>query len=397
MKLTYIHTKRVCYMAYITSALVNNFAPLLFLTFQRSFGLSINQIGLLVAANFITQMLVDFLGANFIDRAGYRASVIFANILAAAGFWIMALLPGIMSDKFAALIIATVVYAVGSGILEVLISPMLEALPLRSKSSEMSVLHSFYCWGSVIVIALSSLFFSVFGTERWQLLTVLWTVIPLATMVMFCFVPVRALEEDRENGGLRELFSSRILWLFMLLMTASGATELAIAQWASMFAEDGLGVSKTVGDLLGPCMFAVLMGLSRVLYAVFHKHWKLRRFIVICSAGCIGAYFITVFGSNPLVSLAGCALCGFFVGILWPGTLSLAARHTNFKGTAMFGILALSGDIGCTLGPAVVAAGAKLGIFASPIRSGILCASVFPIIMLICMLVTDRRIKKSDI
>lgn len=395
MKFNYNHTKYTCYLAYITSALVNNFAPLLFVTFQKTFSLTIEQIGMLVSANFITQMIVDFLGANFADKIGYRKTIITANLLAITGFCMMAFLPGFMANKLLALLVSTVVYGVGSGLIEVMISPMVEALPLDAKSSAMSMLHSFYCWGSVIVIALSSLFFAVFGTENWRILTVLWTLVPLVTTVMFCFVPIISLSEDGESDGTGKLFSSSLFWLFMVLMTCSGAAELAVAQWASMFAESGLGVSKTVGDLLGPCMFAVLMGVARVLYAVFHDKWRLRYFIAFCSVGCIGSYLLTALSPNPIISLVGCALCGFFVAIVWPGTLSLAAKYTGFKGTTMFGILALGGDVGCTLGPAVVAAGSSLNILSSPIRTGILCAIVFPVLMLFVITMINRKISKK--
>lgn len=396
MKLTYNHTKYTCYLAYITSALVNNFAPLLFVTFQKTFGLSIGQIGILVIANFITQMVVDFLGANFADKIGYRPTIITANFLSAAGFWMLTFLPDLMPNKFLALFICTMVYAIGSGLIEVLISPMIEALPLGSKSSVMSMLHSFYCWGSVIVVGLSTAFFAAFGTENWRTLTILWTAVPLITLALFTFVPIVSLSEDGESDGVLKLIKSPLFILLMILMTCSGASELAIAQWASMFAESGLGVSKTMGDLLGPGMFAVLMGVGRVLYAVFHDRWKLRYFIAFCSVGCIASYAITAFSSNPIVSLAGCALCGFFVAIMWPGTLSLAAKYTGFKGTTMFGILALGGDVGCALGPEVVALGSQLSVLSSPIRTGILCAGVFPIAMLAIIIIINRKIKKAS-
>lgn len=392
MKLTYKHTQYTCYMAYITGALVNNYTPLLFLTFQKTFGISITQLALLVTVNFVTQMAVDFIGANFVDRIGYRISIVAGNTFAALGLLLMAFLPEVMADKLAALTVATFVYAVGSGINEVLISPILEALPIKEKSSAMSMLHSFYCWGCVIVIGLSTLFFHFFTTAKWQLLTCLWTVVPVLTIIMFLFVPIYKLGGEGGKSSVKSLFSMKYFGLFMLLMTCSGASEVAIAQWASMFAEDGLGVSKTVGDLLGPCMFAILMGTARVMYAIFHERWNLIKFMIFCSIGCIASYLVATLPSNPLVSLTGCAMCGFFVAITWPGMLSLASSHYKSGGTAMFGILALSGDIGCFLGPEVVAIGSKLGVFDSPIRTGLLCAVIFPVIMLVSILVLNRKI-----
>lgn len=398
MKLTYKHTQYTCYLAYITGALVNNFAPLLFLTFQKTFGVSLTQLALLITANFITQMIVDFVGANIVDKIGYRISVVSGNVFAALGLLLMAFLPGFMENKLPALLIATVTYAVGSGINEVLISPILEALPIKEKSSAMSMLHSFYCWGCVIVISLSTLFFHFFSTEKWQLLTCIWTIVPVLTVIMFLIVPIYSLEKEGEKSNVKTVFSMKYFWLFMLLMTCSGAAELSIAQWASLFAEEGLGVSKTVGDLLGPCLFAVLMGIGRVAYALFSKKWNLMKFMIFCSVGCILSYLVTTLPSNPFVSLIGCAMCGFFVAISWPGMLSLAASHYKAGGTAMFGILALSGDIGCFLGPEVVALCSKLDFLNSPIKSGILCSAIFPVIMLVSIIILNKKIgrcKKS--
>lgn len=396
MKLNHIHTKYTCYIAYITGALVNNYAPLLFLTFQKSFGISMRQLAFLITTNFLTQMLVDFLGANFVDRIGYRRSVVGANFFAALGMFFMAFLPSVMENKLLALVIATVFYAVGSGLNEVLISPILEALPLKNKSSAMSMLHSFYSWGCVIVISLSTLFFHFFSTARWQILTYLWTIVPILTTLLFLVVPLYDLQAEGEKTSVKSVFAMKHFWLFMLLMTCSGATELGIAQWASMFAEEGLKVSKTVGDLLGPLLFAVLMGFARVLYAVFHEKWNLVKFMIICSFGCIISYLLATLTPSAALSLIGCAMCGFFVAITWPGMISLAASHYKSGGTAMFGILALSGDIGCFLGPEVVALTSELGILSSPISTGIFCATVFPVIMLAAILYLRKKIKVGE-
>ena len=395
MKLTYKHTQYTCYLAYITGALVNNFTPLLFLTFQKTFGISLTQLALLITTNFITQMIVDFLGANLVDRIGYRVSIVAGNLSAALGMLFLAFLPSVMENKLTALFLATVVYAIGSGINEVLISPILEALPIKAKTSAMSMLHSFYCWGCVIVIGLSTLFFHFFSTEKWQVLTCLWTIVPVLTVIMFLVVPIYPLGKDGEKSSVKSLFKMKYFWLFMLLMTCSGASELSIAQWASLFAEEGLKVSKTVGDLLGPCLFAVLMGIGRVMYAVFSKKWDLMKFMIFCGAGCILSYLVTTLFENPFISLIGCAMCGFFVAIAWPGMLSLAAGHYKTGGTAMFGILALSGDIGCFLGPEVVALTSKLALFDSPLKTGIFCSIIFPVIMLVSILILKKKIEKN--
>lgn len=384
MKLTYTHTKYTCYLSYIVSALINNYAPLLFITFQKSFGISTEQIGILVTANFTTQMLVDFLGANFIDKIGYRTSMAAANFLAALGLVFMVVLTEIMSAKYTALIISTVIYAVGSGLLEVLVSPIIQSIPTKSKNSAMSMLHSFYCWGCVIVIGISSLFFRTVGIEFWRILTLLWATVPFIVMIMFLFVPVSTLSDENKNSTVKSMFSSKLFWLFFVLMISSGASEQAISQWASLFSESALKVSKTVGDLLGPCMFAVLMGSARSLYAIFGSKWNLKRLLTMCSVLCIASYLVTALCPNSMISLAGCAICGFAVGIAWPGVLSLASHEIGYAGTAMFGILALGGDIGCFSGPETVALGSSFfSIFGSPIRAGILLAAVFPVIMLI--------------
>lgn len=383
MKFTYTHTKYTCYLAYTTSALINNFPPLLFAAFTRDYGLTLGQLGAMLVINFITQMLLDFLGARFIDKIGYRVSIVTANILAALGFLMMAFLPSVTGAPYASLCVSTVIYAVGSGIIEVLVSPIVEALPLDGKSSQMSLLHSFYCWGSVLVILLSTIFFKIFGLKNRVVLTCLWAILPIVSAILFSVVPIKPLVEDEaDKVGLRKLAAMPNFILYMVLMTSAGAAELAVAQWASLFAESGLGVSKAVGDLLGPCMFAVFMGVSRVLYACFHKKWRLGDFIAVCAGGCVLSYMIITLSPNPLVSLAGCALCGFFVGIMWPGVLSLASANIPGGGTALFGILAFAGDIGCTLGPEVVALTSGFGIFESPLRTGILCAAVFPLITL---------------
>lgn len=395
MKLTYRHTQYTCYLAYITGALVNNFPSLLFVTFQRVFNISLSQLAFLITANFLTQMIVDFLGANLIDRIGYKVSIISGNLFAALGIVFMACLPAVMENKLLALLISTVVYAIGSGINEVLISPIIEALPIKGKSSAMSILHSFYCWGCVIVIGLSTLFFHFFSTDKWQILTMLWAIVPIITVILFSVVPIYPLNKNGEKSSVKSVFKMKYFPLFMLLMTCSGASEVSIAQWASLFAEEGLGVSKTVGDLLGPCLFAVLMGIGRVMYAVISKKFDLIKFMMLCSIGCIISYLVITLSPNPFVSLAGCAMCGFFVAIAWPGMLSLAASHYKSGSAAMFGILALSGDIGCFLGPEVVALTSNLAIFSSPLKTGIFCAIVFPALMLAGIVVLKKKLSTS--
>lgn len=390
MKLTYKHTQKACYMAYITGALINNFATLLYLTFQTTYGITLSQVGFLMGLNFAVQIVVDLLGAHYCERIGYRRCIIAAHFFAAAGLMLMAVLTAVMPNKFAALIISITTYAVGSGLLEVLISPITEALPSEHKSANMSLLHSFYCWGSVLVVGLSILFFTFFGTEKWQVLSCLWALLPLVTMVIFIFVPINTLKS--EKSSMKSMFASKTFIIFMILMACSGAGEIAMAQWASFFAESGLGVSKTVGDLLGPCLFAVFMGIGRVIYPMLSGKIKLARYLTLSSAGCAITYLIASLSTNAYVSLMGCAFTGLFIAVAWPGVLSLASKHNPQGGTAMFAILALAGDLGCTLGPQVVVLGAnKMNILSSPIHSGLLLSAAFPVIMIVCLNLLKQR------
>lgn len=394
MKLSYKHTLFASYTGYITQAIVANLAPLLFLTFQRSFGITLGQIGFLVTLNFLVQTLVDFLAAKFIDRIGYRIPVVMAHVTAVIGLVGLSAFPFFFPSAYAGLITATVFYAIGGGLIEVLVSPIVEALPNDQKASAMSLLHSFYCWGQVSVVLFSTLFFVTVGIDRWYILPLLWAIIPLINAFVFAKVPINIYGEGGEHFSFKRLFGMKFFWLFIILMICSGASELAISQWSSLFAESGLKVSKTIGDLLGPCLFAVLMGVSRVFYGKFGEKINLANFIELCGLLCVGGYLLTVLSPFPILSLIGCGICGLAVGIMWPGTLSLSARYCPQGGTAMFALLALAGDIGCSSGPSVVGliserfADTELGL-----KIGIGCAAVFPVLMLVCIGILKRRLK----
>ncbi len=378
----YRHTINASYLGYITQAAVNNLAPLLFLTFQKSYGISLEQIGFLITLNFGVQLFVDLIAAKFIDRIGYRIPIVAAHIFCGAGLVGLGTLPELFPSPYLGLLVSIVLYAVGGGLIEVLISPIVEACPTENKSSEMSLLHSFYCWGHVAVVLLSTLFFQTAGIENWPLLSFLWALVPLGNAVYFCFVPIRPLvEEQHRSLSIRELFSLKTFWVLALLMVCAGASEQAMSQWASAFAESGLHVSKTVGDLLGPCLFAVLMGTSRLLYAKFSHLISLQKGLVLSGILCLLSYLLTLFSPIPLLSLLGCGLCGFSVGMLWPGTFSLASIHCPAGGTAMFALLALAGDIGCLSGPGAV--GIASDWFGGSIKGGLLIAIIFPALLVI--------------
>lgn len=401
MKLTYKHTKYACYIGYITQAIINNLAPLLFLTFHRQFGISLAAISGLISVNFCVQIAVDFVSVKFVDRLGYRTCSVMAFAVSVIGMLSLGILPNILPDAYVGLIIATVFNAIGGGLLEVLVSPIIEALPGDEKDSAMSLLHSFYCWGHVGVVLISTLYFNLFGIESWMYLPIIWAVVPLFNLFFFTKVPLCKLVEDDELIPLRQVCKLKIFWLLLLLMICAGASEQAMSQWSSLFAEMGLGVSKTMGDLLGPCAFAVCMGIARVIYGKWGYRMDLKKFIAGSGALCIISYLITVFSPIPVVSLLGCALCGFSVGIMWPGVFSLAGEYCRAGGTAMYALLALGGDVGCSSGPALVGlmsggteAGRLRGLLAmtgSPLKTGMLFAIVFPIVMVIGIAALRKR------
>ena len=384
----YKHTINACYIGYITQAVVNNFAPLLFLTFQRSYGISLGKISFLVTVNFGVQLLVDFLAAHFVDRIGYRISIVAAHILAAAGLIGLALFPQMMEDSYSGLMAAIILYAVGGGLLEVLVSPIVEACPTERKAAAMSLLHSFYCWGHMGVVILSTAFFYLFGIDQWQVLAVIWAAVPLANALYFFLVPIRTLAEEEEGLSIRRLSGKMVFWILMVLMICAGASEQAVSQWASAFAESGLHVSKSVGDLAGPCAFAFFMAVSRVVSAKYSDRISLERIMMGSGGLCVVSYLLIALSPWPVLSLAGCALCGFAVGALWPSTFSLAMKKIPGGGTAMFALFALAGDIGCAGGPLVV--GRISGAFGDDLRIGILAALVFPVILTVGVLASGR-------
>ena len=384
----YKHTINACYIGYITQAVVNNFAPLLFLTFQRSYGISLGKISFLVTVNFGVQLLVDFLAAHFVDRIGYRISIVTAHILAAVGLIGLALFPQMMEDSYSGLMAAIILYAVGGGLLEVLVSPIVEACPTERKAAAMSLLHSFNCWGHMGVVILSTALFYLFGIDQWQVLAVIWAAVPLANALYFFLVPIRTLAEEEEGLSIRRLSGKMVFWILMVLMICAGASEQAVSQWASAFAESGLHVSKSVGDLAGPCAFAFFMGVSRVLSAKYSDRISLERIMLGSGGLCVVSYLLIALSPWPVLSLAGCALCGFAVGALWPSTFSLAMKKIPGGGTAMFALFALAGDIGCAGGPLVV--GRISGVFGDDLRIGILAALVFPVILTVGVLASGR-------
>lgn len=392
MKDKYQNTMYACFVGYIVQAVVNNFVPLLFLTFESSYGIPLSQITMLITFNFGIQLLVDLLSAKFVDKIGYRVSIVMAHIFAALGLAGLVVLPDLLPNAFAGLLIAVVIYAIGGGLIEVLISPIMESCPSENKEKAMSLLHSFYCWGHVGVVLLSTFFFWFFGIANWKILALLWVIIPVCNGILFCKVPIAPLIEEGETGmSLRELCKNRIFWILMLMMMCAGASEQAVSQWASTFAEQGLGVSKTIGDLAGPMSFAILMGSARAFYGKFGDRIDLDKFMQASSLLCIVSYLCISLSPSPLFSLIGCSLCGLSVGIMWPGTFSKASAALRNGGTAMFALLALAGDVGCSGGPTLV--GFVTGLASDDLKKGILAGIIFPI-LLIVGLVSLKKAKR---
>ena len=378
-RFTYKTTVVACFLGYIVQAIINNFLPLLFIPLQQAYGIPLSRITTLVIINFSIQLLVDMLASLFMDRIGYRACGVIAHVCSALGLVLLAILPGVM-DPFVGILVSIAVYAIGGGIIEVLVSPVMESCPTDNKEKAMSVLHSFYCWGHVGVVLVSTLFFACFGVGSWRMLACIWAVVPLINAYLFAKTPIASLIAEGEKGmTLRELFASRTFWILITMMVCSGASEQAVSQWASAFAEQGLRLTKTLGDLVGPMTFAVMMGLSRAFYGKYGDKIDLERFMTGSAILCVASYLLITLAPWPLLSVAGCALCGLTVGIMWPGTFSRASVVLRRGGTAMFALLALAGDLGCSAGPMLV--GFVSGLANENMKIGIFAALVFPLVM----------------
>lgn len=391
MNKRYTYTIYACYLGYIVQAVINNLPPLLFLTFQQEFGISIEKIGLLITINFGVQIIVDFLAARYVDRVGYRASILAAHICSVLGLIGLGILPGIMRNSYFGLIIAMTLNAIGGGLIEVLVSPIVEAAPSsKAKEAAMSLLHSFYCWGHVLVVVLSTVGFRIAGMQRWNILPMIWSIVPLMNIFLFAKVPIRTLVEEEERISAGRLLRMRMFWILFALMVCAGASEQGMSQWASLFAEEGLKQTKTVGDLLGPCLFAALMGCSRMFYGKCGERIDLQKFMAGSGILCVASYLMAVLMKNPLLALCGCGLCGLSVGIMWPGTFSLSSRLCPQGGTMMFALLALAGDLGCAAGPGVVSLVSE-HFPAYGLKAGLAAAIIFPIVMIVLLLSGKTR------
>ena len=395
MKKNYKKTLNACYLGFITQAISANFAPLLFLMFHKIYAIPLGKIALISTTFVFTQLLVDVFCAKFVDRIGYRRSVVISEICSAAGLVGLAFLPGITKDPFAGIIMSVVVYAIGSGLIEVLCSPIVEACPFENKSSVMSLLHSFYCWGTVGVVVLSTAFFAVFSIDHWKWLACIWALVPLYNVYNFMTCPIETLVEDKDAMGIRGLFKVPMFWTAIILMVCAGAAELSMAQWASAYAELAIGLPKVIGDLAGPCMFAVMMGISRSLYGKYGEKMNLMKFMFFSGTLCLVCYLMAALSENAVIGLAGCILCGFSVGIMWPGTISISSRQLPTGGTAMFALLAMAGDLGGAFGPSLV--GNITQRAHDNLHAGMLAGCIFPMVLLISLaaMKLSQRKKRS--
>ena len=389
MKSKYQKTLMACYLGFITQAIAANFAPLLFLTFHRTYQISLGRIAFISTAFFFTQLLVDLFCAKYVDRIGYRRSVIASEVFSAAGLIGLAFLPSLLPDPYVGILISVIIYAMGSGLIEVLVSPIVEACPFDNKDSVMSLLHSFYCWGSVGVILLSTIFFAIFGIENWRILACIWALIPLYNTFNFISCPIESLTEEGEGLSIRQLCHIPIFWIALVLMVCAGASEISMAQWVSAYVESALGISKSIGDIIGPCLFAVMMGTSRSFYGKYGEKIDLMKFMIGSGALCLVCYLLSALAPLPFLNLVGCAVCGFSVGIMWPGTISIASQKIPLGGTAMFALLAMAGDLGGSVGPGIV--GFVTQNANDNLKVGMLAGCVFPTVLVLSVLLLKRK------
>ena len=389
----YKKTLIACYLGFVTQAITANFTPLLFLTFKGTYGISLEKIALIPLVFYLTQLFIDLVATKYADKIGYRTCVIVSQVVSALGLILMAILPEILSSPFIGVLISVVLYAVGSGLVEVLVSPIVEACPFENKDGVMSLLHSFYCWGAVGVILGSTLFFAVFGIENWKILTCIWALVPLYNTFNFINCPIERLVEDGESMGVRKLLKTPLFWLMIMLMICAGASEATMTQWTSAFTEAAIKMPKTIGDLLGPCLFAAFMGITRVIYGKFSEKLNLIKVMLICGIVCAGCYLLASLSPIPVLGLAGCALCGFAAGIMWPGSVCVSSQKFPKGGTAMFAFLALAGDLGAAVSPTMVGSLAEMA--GGNLKMGLLVATVFPVLLVCGLLILKMKSGKE--
>lgn len=394
IKNNYKHTLAAGYISFITQATINNFTPLLFITFQKEWGITLGQLAIISTYNFMVQLAADLISARYVDKIGAKRLIVFAHISAAMGFAGLGIFPFILTNPYHGIMLAITLYAIGGGLIEVLASPIIEACPTKNKEAHMSLLHSFYCWGQMSAVIGSTVFFHFFGTENWRIMSFIWALIPSFNAIYFANVPVKVFPQaEKSDQKLSELFRNKMFYIIMIMMLCAGSSELAVSQWASAFAEETLGITKTAGDIAGPCFFALLMGIARVSYSKFSKKLSLEKYMLFCAGLCLFGYLVTSLSPIPVLSLIGCGICGYAVGIMWPGTYSIAAKIWKNPSASLFALFALAGDTGCSVGPLLV--GNISQIFDDNLKTGLFAGSAFPLIMIFAVLLLIKFLNKN--
>ncbi len=391
-KLDVRHTFKACYMGFFIQSIVCVYAPLLFVIFNTEYNISLPFITLISTVNFVVQLITDGCAIFFLNKIGYRKAGILAHLFSFVGLVTLGMVAPQMQDMYPWIMVSVVLYSIGGGLLEVVLSPVIESTPTKSKSGAMSLLHSMFSVGSIVTVLVTTLALKLFGWQSWTKVTLLWSLLPFLNMIYFCFIPINEPGKDAKHPSVRTFFKDKAFLGFLLVMMCGGASEIGISQWASAFAETSLGISKTAGDIIGPCMFAVMMALARILHSKNPHMITLSKAIMYSGIFAIVCYLAAALVPVPLVALIACGLCGFAVGIMWPGTLSLASRKYPAAGGALFAIMALAGDLGCTLGPSAV--GFVASAFGGDLRIGLLVGTVFPLLMVIGLAVLNKKQKQ---
>ena len=390
-----------CEFGITTQSAVNNLAPILFVIFKDNFGISYTMIASLMLFNFLVQIATDFTAIKILGILDYRKSGILAQACAALGLIMLGVLPNII-PIYPALFTSTLFMAFGGGLLEVMVSPIVDSLEKGQSSAKMNMLHSFFCWGQVAVVLTATAAIKLFGSNIWYIIPISWAIVPIISIFMFSVVPIPEIARAERRSGEKLPVKSKAFLFMCFLMVASGASEITMAEWASVFAQKGLGIDKFTGDILGPCLFAVLMGSGRLLFGVFGSRVRLKSALTYYSILCTICYIVAATAKNPYIALFFCALTGFSVSIMWPGVYSYSSSVIKQGKTAMFGILALCGDVGCSLGswltgsmsdfsltfPKVLEFAVRCGISYEQmgLKIGIGCAAVFPLLMSIALI-----------
>ena len=393
--LTYKHTFITCYIGYITQAIAVNLLPLFFIIFQSDFGISFEKLGRLIFIFFATQIVIDMVAVKYVDKIGYRAACIIAHSFSTVGLTLLSILPNIM-PPYTGLVIAVIVYALGSGMIEVIISPIVDAIPSDAKASNMSLLHSFYCWGQLFTVAVSTILLKVIGSGLWYILPAMWALIPFYNIFRFIRTPLAPPIPEEKKMSVKDLLGNKMFLIVLVLMSCAGAAELAMSQWASLFVETGLKIPKMAGDLLGPGLFALCMAIGRVVYGIVGHKFDLTRVLSISSALCVVCYLVAALSPSPVLALVGCALCGFTVCLMWPGVLSMTSERIPYGGTAMFGICAIFGDLGCSIGPWITGVVADIAPADMGLKAGLITGIIFPIVMILGITALRKTHKVSS-